>query len=356
MRIGVLTGGGDCPGLNAAIRAVTRSAVHQHDCQVIGIRDGFAGLIENRAHPLVPSDVRGVLRIGGTMLGSSNRTNPYRYEDPESGHATDASGQAEDTVRQLGLEGLIVIGGDGTLTLANRFAAQCGIPIIGIPKTIDNDVHGTDFAIGFNSAVSYVTEAVDRLHTTAESHHRVMLLETMGRTTGWIALYAGIAGGADAILIPERPFEISGIVDAIRSRTLAGHLFTIVVVAEGVPAPDGEAVYRSQSGSKHQWKLGGVCAALEAALARHTPQEVRSIVLGHLQRGGPPTAFDRTLATQLGAHAVRLLTDGESSRVVGLRGTQVSSRPLADVAEGARTVPSDNPLLQAAVDMGIYVG
>jgi 6-phosphofructokinase 1 len=290
------------------------------------------------------------------MLGSSNRTNPYRYEDTESGRAIDASGQAEETIKQLGLDGLIVIGGDGTLTLANRFAAQCGIPIIGIPKTIDNDVHGTDFAIGFDSAVSYVTEAVDRLHTTAESHHRVMLLETMGRTTGWIALYAGIAGGADAILIPERQFEVSGIIETIQGRSSAGHLFTIVVVAEGVPAPDGAAVYRSQSGPEHRWKLGGVCAALEVALARYTNQEIRSIVLGHLQRGGPPTAFDRTLATQLGTHAVRLLVEGQSSRVVGLRGTQVHSGPLVDVAEGARTVPTDHSLLQAAVEMGIYVG
>lgn len=356
MRIGVMTGGGDCPGLNAAIRAVTRTATEHYGCEVIGIRDGFEGLIHNTTRPLNPADVRGVLRVGGTLLGSSNRTNPFAYQDSEGGAPFDAAERAFATTRALGLNGLIVIGGDGTLLLANRFAHQYGVPVIGIPKTIDNDVHGTDYAIGFDSAVSYVTDAIDRLHTTAESHHRVMLLETMGRTTGWIALYAGIAGGADVILVPERPYNIDGVVAAIERRASRGFSFTIVAVAEGVATPTGEQSYRQHSGEPHEWKLGGVCDALSALLRSRIRQEVRGIVLGHLQRGGNPTAFDRALATQLGAHAVRLLAEGTTSVVVGLRGLKVGTAPLTEVARGARTVPLDHPLLLAAHEMGVYVG
>jgi 6-phosphofructokinase 1 len=356
MRIGVMTGGGDCPGLNAAIRAVTRAATDQYGFEVIGVLDGFEGLINNISRPLVPADVRGVLRVGGTLLGSSNRTNPFAYRDAAGRQTYDASERAFATTRQLGLDGLIVIGGDGTLLLANRFAEQYGVPVIGIPKTIDNDVHGTDYAIGFDSAVSYVTDAIDRLHTTAESHHRVMLLETMGRTTGWIALYAGVAGGADVILVPERPYSVEGVVKAIERRAGLGFRFTIIAVAEGVVAPTGEQHYRQRVGEPHEWKLGGVCDTLSAVLRNHVRQEVRGIVLGHLQRGGNPTAYDRTLATQLGTHAMRLLADGASSLVVGIRGLEIASAPLADVAAGARTLPIDHPLIQASQAIGVYIG
>lgn len=356
MRIGVLTGGGDCPGLNAAIRAVTRVATLRHGFEVVGVRDGFEGLIDNRSRPLTLADVGGVLRIGGTLLGSSNRTNPFAYRDTREGTPYDASSRAYETVEQLGLDGLIVIGGDGTLLLANRFAQQYNVALIGIPKTIDNDVHGTDFSIGFDSAVSYVTDAIDRLHTTAESHHRVMLLETMGRTAGWIALHAGVAGGADVILIPERPYEIDGIIRTISWRAEHGRLFTIIAVAEGVSIPDGDRVYRQHDGAPHYWKLGGVCESLSELLRRRTDQEVRGITLGHLQRGGDPTAFDRTLATQFGARAVQLLAEGVSGAVVGLRGTEIRTVPLEQAAVGARTVPPDYALLQAAHHMGVYVG
>jgi ATP-dependent phosphofructokinase / diphosphate-dependent phosphofructokinase len=352
-----MTGGGDCPGLNAAIRAVTRIATTHFGYEVIGIRNGFEGLITNETFPLGHREVRGILRVGGTILGSSNRTNPFRYtgpgwDEPES----DASGEAYRNFRNLNADALIVIGGDGTLLLSGMFGEHYDIPMVGIPKTIDNDVQGSDYAIGFDSAVATVTDAVDKLHTTAESHHRVLLVEAMGRTAGWIALYAGVAGGADIVLIPERPYTLDGIIECIDRRRTRNHHFTIAVIAEGIAAPDGGAVYRTQDGAEHTWKLGGVASNLAEVLDLRLDQEVRSIVLGHLQRGGAPTSFDRILATQLGAKAIQTVVDGGRNVVVGMQGTKVVTTPLADVATGPRLVPDDHPMIEAGSQMGMYLG
>lgn len=356
-RIAIMTGGGDCPGLNAAIRAVTRAASNQFDYEVIGIRDGFEGLIMNDVVDLRPANVRGILRVGGTILGSSNRTNPFRYSGPLGNDTEcDASEEAYRNLSAMDVEALVVIGGDGTLILAEEFAALYDVPLVGIPKTIDNDVHGSDYAIGFDSAVATVADAIDKLHTTAESHHRVFLVEAMGRTTGWLALYAGVAAGADIVLIPERKYSFAGIVDAIDRRTRSGHHFTVAVVAEGVATPDGEPVYQSKDGAMHNWKLGGVCGSLMEALGTHLDQEVRTVVLGHLQRGGAPTAFDRNLATQLGTKAVEAVAGGNHHVIVGLDGLRVRMTALADVARGPRVVDHDHPLIDAATQMGMYLG
>lgn len=352
-----MTGGGDCPGLNAAIRAVVRVATSHFGYEVVGVQDGFEGLIANRTVPLAANNVRGILRVGGTILGSSNRTNPFRYSGPRGGQPeTDASEEAFKNVKDLGVEALIVLGGDGTLLLAGKFADRYDIPMVGIPKTIDNDVRGSDYAIGFDTAVSTVTDAVDKLHTTAESHHRVLLIETMGRTAGWIALYAGVAGGADVVLIPERQYDLEGIINAIDVRSRNGHRFTIAVVAEGVVAPDGEAVYKAKAGETHNWKLGGICQSLAEVLDEQLDQDVRSLVLGHLQRGGSPTPFDRALATQLGAKAVQTVADGGRNVVVGMQGLSVRTTPLKEVGLGPRLVDDDHPMITAACQMGMYLG
>ncbi len=356
-RIAIMTGGGDCPGLNAAIRAVVRVASSHFGCEVIGIRDGFEGLITNNTVPLAAKDVRGILRVGGTILGSSNRTNPFRYtgrrgDQPEC----DASDEAAQNLKALEVDGLIVIGGDGTLLLAGEFAERFSVPMVAIPKTIDNDVRGTDYAIGFDSAVATVTDAVDKLHTTAESHHRVLMVETMGRTAGWIALYAGVTGGADVLLIPERGYTLDGIMETIDRRSRSGHRFTIAVVAEGVASPDGQAVFKTSEGADYNWKLGGICENLAKVLGKQLDQEIRSLVLGHLQRGGSPTAFDRALATQLGASAVQAVVEGAHNVVVGMHGLAIEATPLSDVTLGPRLVPDDHPMIGAACQMGMYLG
>jgi ATP-dependent phosphofructokinase / diphosphate-dependent phosphofructokinase len=353
--IALMTGGGDCPGLNAAIRAVTRTAIHECGWKVIGVQDGFEGLIQRRYRELRLDDLRGILRVGGTILGSSNRTNPFKYVAPGATEPVDASHIAHETLADIAADGLIVIGGDGTLHIAHRFGGN-RIPVIGIPKTIDNDVHGTDYAIGFDSCVATVTDAVDKLHTTAESHHRVMLVEVMGRTTGWVALYSGIAGGADIVLLPERSYSLEALVGKIEQRRRDGRHFTIAVVAEGVIGPDGEPMYTSRKGDPWDWKLGGVCHALAAELSRATDREVRAIVLGHLQRGGSPTPTDRVLATQLGFGAMEALRRDEGGVMAGVRGCETVLVPMSTVAHGARLVPDDHPLVAAGDAIGMFVG
>lgn len=356
-RIAILTGGGDCPGLNAAIRAVTRVASNHFGIDVIGIRNGFEGLIANDTTLLTPDDVRGVLRVGGTFLGSSNRTNPFRYTGPELDEPVfDASPLAFENFQRMGADALIVVGGDGTLFLANEFGRRYDVPIIGIPKTIDNDVYGSDYTIGFDSAMTTVANAVDNIHTTAESHHRVIVIEAMGRTAGWIALYAGVTGGADVVLIPERTYSLEGIAATIEGRRARGHHFTVIVVAEGISGPGGAVVYRSRKGEEHNWKLGGVCVQLSGALKDFTDLEIRSIVLGHLQRGGAPTPFDRAIATQLGAAAVERATEGQTGIVLGITSMDVVATPIEEVARGPRLVPDDHPMIKAAVRMGMYLG
>lgn len=354
-----MTGGGDCPGLNAAIRAVVRSATQQHGSRVIGIADGFEGLIEKRYQELKPGDTRGILRVGGTILGSSNRTDPWNYTPRGESQPTDASAAGHETLEEIGADALIVIGGDGTLFLAHKFAAG-RVPVVGIPKTIDNDVHGTDYAIGFDSCVATVTDAIDKLHTTAESHHRVMLVEVMGRTAGWVALYSGVAGGADAVLMPERSakvrYKLSDLVDTIEARQRSGRHFTIIIVAEGVAGPSGEEIFWSRAGDEHAWRLGGVCHPLAHELGKLTNREVRALVLGHIQRGGTPTPTDRILATKLAQAATAAAHDGIDGVMAGLQGNRVALVPLEQVAIGPRLVPDDEPLLQAAEAIGMFVG
>src|SRR5262245_19798850 len=295
-RIGVLTGGGDAPGLNAVIRAVVKSA-HNHGVGCVGLEDSLDGLIEpNRSRLLGPKDVTGILRVGGTILGTTNRGNPFIYPVETSEGTRDYSQRCVDMFHQLGLDGLVVIGGDGTLAIGHEFSKK-GIPLVGVPKTIDNDIVGTTNCFGFDTAVSFATDAIDRLHTTAEAHHRVMVAEVMGRYAGWIALYAGVAGGADAILIPEIPFDLDIVAERLRARDRWGAKFSIVVVAEGAFPKGGRTVLVEAARSGHVERLGGIAAQLSPALAELTGKEKRSVVLGPMQRGGAPERFVVGLAT-----------------------------------------------------------
>lgn len=353
--IAVLTGGGDCPGLNAAIRTITRVATVQYGWRVVGFLDGFEGLIQHRFRILDNDSVRGILRIGGTILGASNRTSPFSYLPPGASVPIDATDIACESLRRVGADALIVIGGDGTLAMAHKFC-QDRFPVIGIPKTIDNDVRGTDYSIGFDTCVETVTDAIDRLHTTAESHHRVMIVEVMGRTAGWVALYAGVAGGADIALIPERAYKLDDLVAVIDHRRSTGKHFTIAAISEGISGPSGEPIYRSKEGESHRWRLGGVCEYLAEELTTRLNREVRSITLGHLQRGGTPTPTDRIIATTLAHKAVEAAVNGESDVMSGIDGDDTVLVPLETVARGPRNVPLDHPLVQAATAMGMYLG
>jgi 6-phosphofructokinase 1 len=337
MRLGVLTGGGDCPGLNAAIRAVVRKAVHEHGAEVFGFVDGWRGAMEGEVLELGPSMVRGILPRGGSILGSSG-ANPF-YEG--------RMGEVHATVRDLGVDAIVAIGGEGTLTAAAKLAAD-GVPLVGVPKTIDNDVRGTDHSIGFQTAVQIATEAIDRLHTTAETHDRLMLVEVMGRASGWIAAEAGIAGGADMILVPERPFVVDDVCTLLRRRHLRGHDFSIVVVAEGAtPATGGGFEPPTYPVDERGFtRFGGIAHALAPVMAANTGWETRVTVLGHVQRGGSPIAADRVLATVLGTAAVDLVAERRFGSMVGTRSRGVVTVPLEEVAEGPRGVP--DALLAAA--------
>jgi ATP-dependent phosphofructokinase / diphosphate-dependent phosphofructokinase len=363
-RIGILTGGGDAPGLNAVIRAVTKSAILQHGWSVIGFRNGFEGCITGEFEELDLHSVRGILPRGGTILGASNRCNPFKYQNTAAGDVAprDHSDDVISRFNDLEIDAIIVIGGDGTLSISHELSKK-GIQVIGIPKTIDNDVRGTKVTFGFDTAVSTATNALDRLHTTAESHHRAMVVELMGRTAGWITLYAGVAGGADVILIPELPFDIESICDKIERRARLGSYFTIIAVAEGAQPVGGQAIYHKIGEEWYQKRFGGIGAWLETELAGRLDQEVRSVVLGHLQRGGEPTARDRALGTMMGTHAVDLLADGQSDRLVavsrdpmGLDSTDMASVPLVIATRGPRHVPLTHPLLHSARVMDISVG
>ncbi len=363
-RIGVLTGGGDAPGLNAAIRAVVKTAVLRYGWSVVGFEDGYEGAIVGRARELGLDDVRGLLVRGGTILGASNRADPFWFRHPELGDSEprDHSRTLVATLERFGIEALVVIGGEGSLTIAHRLH-QMGVPIVGVPKTIDNDVRGTTQTIGFDTAVTIATEALDRLHTTAESHHRVMLVELMGRDAGWIALYAGVAGGADVILIPELPFELERVAAVALRRRERGRHFTIVAVAEGARPAGGEAVFERTGPFPYQRKYGGIANVLCEQVARMLPTEVRAVVLGHLQRGGSPTPADRALATALGAAAVEALAAGRHGIMLAARHHPAAHAtwgivpvPLAEVARGPRLVPADHPLVAAARDLGISFG
>ncbi len=329
MRIGVLTGGGDCPGLNAVIRAVVRKGVGVQGHEFVGFRDGWRGPIENDTEPLGIEQVRGILPRGGTILGSS-RTNPYKLEGgPEAIRAT---------VDKLGLDGLIAIGGEDTLGVARRLTDD-GIPVVGVPKTIDNDLGATDYTFGFDTAVTIAMEAIDRLHTTAESHHRVLVVEVMGRHAGWIALHAGMAGGANIILIPERPFDIEQVCNYVEHR-FQTHYSPIIVVAEGATPKEGTMTVREgELDAFGHVRLSGIGAVLEEEIRGRTGHECRATVLGHVQRGGTPTAFDRVLATRFGLHAVDAAHDGAWGNMVALRGTDIVRVPLEEATRELKLVP-----------------
>jgi len=354
-RIGVLTGGGDAPGLNAVIRAVVKSA---SNCGIecIGLEDSFDGLIEpDRSRVLKPRDVTGILRLGGTILGTTNRGNPFAYPVVTSAGTVDYSERVVETFHKMGLDALIVIGGDGTLGIAHRFCER-GLPVVGVPKTIDNDIVGTTNCFGFDTAVAYATDAIDRLHTTAEAHHRILVLEVMGRYAGWIALYSGVAGGADAILIPEIPFDIERVAARLREREALGAKFSIVVVAEGAFPKGGTTSLIEEARDGFAERLGGVAAVVCEALGRATGKETRFVVLGHLQRGGAPTSFDRVLATRFGAKAVELARRGEFGTMVAFSPPDIVARRLDEVVGRTRTVPMDFDLLTTAKSLGVAFG
>ncbi|EAT15911.1 6-phosphofructokinase [Desulfuromonas acetoxidans] len=358
--IAVLTGGGDCPGLNAVIRGVVRSAVGTHGWRVIGIEDGFDGLLSGiKTRELDLKAVRGILQLGGTILGTSNHGNPLHYPVMEDGevHWMDVSSQVVEHFNSIGADALIAVGGDGTLKIAQRLY-ELGMNVVGIPKTIDNDLKATDVTFGYNTAVGVVTEALDRLHTTAESHHRVMVVEVMGRDAGWIALESGISGGADVILLPEIPFSIEKVCAAIRRRRERGGRFSIVVVAEGASALDGEQVVQESANNRRGGvdRLGGIGEQVAGQITQCLDMEVRTVVLGHLQRGGTPSPFDRILGTRFGVKAVDLIADGDFGKMVALRGRSVVSTTLAEAVGSLNLVPAHGEMVQAAEKLGIMLG
>ena len=321
-RIGILTGGGDCPGLNAVIRAIVRKGVQTHEHEFFGFTYGWAGVLAGEGRPLDIASTRGILPRGGTILGTS-RTNPFTADGPG------AEG-VRSGMEQAGVEMLIPIGGEDTLGVAARLA-EAGVPVIGVPKTIDNDLAGTDFTFGFQTAVQIATDAIDRLHTTAESHNRVIVVEVMGRHAGWIAAYSGMAGGADAILVPERPFDIDDVCEHLRRRHVQGSRFSIVVVSEGAhPTDEGLIAATGERDAFGHERLGGVAVMLEGEIEKRTGYETRITILGHVQRGGTPNAYDRVLGTRFGVAAIDAIARGESGRMVALRGTEIVTIPLAE--------------------------
>ena len=359
-KIGILTGGGDCPGLNAVIRAVTRTAILKYGYEVYGYKFGYRGLYNNDIIPLTLESVSGILHKGGTILYSSNKDNLFDYTIEENGGKIkkDVSDVAVENLRKEGIDALIVIGGDGTLTSARDFSRK-GVNVIGVPKTIDNDLASTDVTFGFNSAMDVATEALDRLHTTAESHHRIMILEVMGRNAGWIALEAGIAGSADVILIPEIPYDINKVVDQIREREKKyGKLFSIIVVAEGAKSKDGDVVVsKIVEDSPDPIRLGGIgnklAYDLEMLIKDH---EIRNTVLGHIQRGGTTSTYDRILATRYGVTAVELINKGEFGNMVCLKGNSIRYDSLENVIGQIKTVDPQDELVRDARSIGISFG
>ena len=354
-RIGILTGGGDAPGLNAVIRAVVKCAWNS-GIGCLGLEDSYDGLLEfDRSRILAPRDVTGILRLGGTILGTINTGNPMDSMVPTSDGPRVYGERVIDMFHKMGLDALIAIGGDGTLAIGHEFFKR-GIPLVGVPKTIDNDIVGTTNCFGFDTAVAFATESIDRLHTTAEAHHRIMIVEVMGRYAGWIALYAGVAGGADAILIPEIPFDIDIVAERLRARDKWGAKFSIVVVAEGACPKGGSLSLIEEAREGFAERLGGIGAQVCAVLAEATHKETRSVVLGHLQRGGAPTSFDRELATRFGGKAVELITERQFGTMVAWDPPDIISRPLVECVGKTKTVPMDFDLLLTARALGITFG
>jgi phosphofructokinase-like protein len=331
-RIGILNGGGDCPGLNAVIRAVVRKGTERYGAEIEGFRNGYQGVLDGAIKELTPESVRGILHRGGTILGTS-RVNPFRMEG--------GLDRIRDNLQAFRVDGLIVIGGEGTMGTAARLTAE-GLNVVGVPKTIDNDLAGTDFTFGFDTAVQVATDAIDRLHTTAESHNRVMVVEVMGRQTGWIGVYAGLAGGADVILIPEHPFDIAEVCDHLRHRHFRGHLFSIVVVSEGARSKAGTMKEpRYEKDEFDRPRLGGISTVVAQEIQQRTGFDTRVHILGYVQRGGSPTAYDRVLATRFGVAAIDLASKGTWGRMVSLRGNDVVDVPLDESVSKPKLVPDE---------------
>lgn len=356
-RIGILTGGGDCPGLNAVIRGVTKPA-QDYGMSVLGIIDGFEGLVEGRARELSNNDVSGILARGGTILGSSNKGDPFHWPVSKDGkiEIENKASSALKNYQAWNLDALIAIGGDGTMHICKKLG-EMGMNMIGVPKTIDNDLEATDLTFGHDSAVAVVSEALDRLHTTASSHHRVIVVEVMGRYAGWIALNGGLAGGADIILIPEIPFSWEKVYDKILKRELMGKKFSLVCVAEGAKPKDGEMIVKGEDIKRHDpVQLGGIGEVVADRIQENTGRETRVTVLGHLQRGGSPTAFDRILSTKFGAFAIELAAQGKFGRMVALKGNEIKNVKIEDAISKQKLVKPDTQAVIAAKAVGISFG
>ena len=351
MHVGIMTGGGDCSGLNAAIRGVAKSLIHRANAEIIGIEEGFLGLIEQRVRPISYDELSGIHDKGGTILGSTNRASPFNY------NGKDVSADVATYYKELGLDAIIALGGDGSMTICYEMS-KLGMNFVGIPKTIDNDLTGTDRTFGFSTAVDIATEAIDRLKTTAQSHRRVMILETMGRYAGWIALHAGVAGGADIILLPEFPYDIDEIVRAIEVRE-KNKSFSLIVIAEGAKPKDGQlniSKVMADSNSPEAIRLGGIGFYLQGQLEQRISSEVRTTTLGHVQRGGSPSAFDRVFATNLGSYAAELVISKRFGRMVTVTNNHLSSVPLEMVAHNVRNVTTNDMTLLSALALGVSIG
>ena len=357
-RIGILTGGGDCPGLNAVIRAVVLHAEVTLGWDVVGIEDGFTGMFEKRFVDLTPRSVHHLIARGGTVLGSSNRANPFHYpiKTPGGGEEIqDVSDRCIANLAELGLAGLVLVGGDGTMSIGQKLMAK-GLEVVGVPKTIDNDLEATEYTVGFQTAVEVASEAIDRLHTTAESHDRIIICELMGRYAGWIAMAAGLAGAADVILIPEIDYDFERVIGYLERKHAAGNTYSILVVAEGAKPKGGDLAVQKKGDVTQQERLGGAGQALAQAIASRTDYEVRVTVLGHIQRGGAPCAFDRLLATRFGAKAVDLIRQGRFGEVAALRGGEIVSAPLEQAVAKLKRIDPDGDMVRAARALGVELG
>ena len=357
-KIGVMTGGGDCPGLNAVLRAVVKSAIRKYHYEVVGFRDGYRGLVKNDYVHLTQANVSGILDRGGTILGSSNKDNPFKFRIEKNGvvEERDMSERVVENICVHELDAMVFIGGDGTLTSARDFS-RMGVKVVGVPKTIDNDLSCTDTTFGFMTAVDTATDAIDKLHSTAESHHRVMVLEVMGRTAGWIALHAGTAGGADVILIPEIPYKLESIIKSLNERKNNGKHFSILVAAEGAKPLGGDVVVsKIVEDSPDPIRLGGIGNKVAMDIEAASGLETRVTVLGHLQRGGRPNAFDRVLSTRYGAAAVDLIHEEKFGQMVCLDGGHIRSVPIEDAVGSLKLVDKDGELVRIAKSIGIRFG
>jgi len=355
-KVAILTGGGDCPGLNAVIRAVVKTAINKYNVEVIGFKDGYRGLVENIWTPLEMKDVIGIIEKGGTILGSSNRDNPFAYMKNRGDKPVDMSQKCIDNLKKNGVDCLIVIGGDGTLTSGRDFS-RMGFPVIGVPKTIDNDLSATDITFGFNTAVTTATEAIDKLRTTAESHHRVMVVEIMGRYAGWLALHSGIAGSATAILIPEIPYDIDKLCKVVKKRSENGKSFSIIAVSEGAKPKDGDiTVAKVLDYSPDSIRLGGIANKLAEQIEERLHIETRAVTLGHIQRGGQTSPYDRVLSTRYGVKAMELAMQGVFGKMVALQGNDVGYVSLEEAVGQLKNVPVKSELIEVARSIGVSFG